>query len=90
MKDPADKGVAQRLFIGFILIVAMVVVSWKILPAAGVYVPWYVPVLAFIVIIVSVLARRIDAPVDDDDDDDTGIAGRIDPDGLYEDPSDIR
>jgi hypothetical protein len=86
MANSGDKALFRRLFVAFLLTAGLALVCIKALPAAGVDVPWYVPVLGFAVILVSVLARRVEEGAGDDEDGDDGdIAGRIGPGG---DPDD--
>lgn len=70
----------RRLFIAGLLSAAIAVVCWLVLPRAGVYVPWYVPVMAFAVIVVAALMRVAEIGGDDGDDEDDAppdVAGRI-------------
>lgn len=80
--EAAERGVGRRLFAAFILCAVLALVCWKVLPGAGVAVPWYVPVLGFGIIFFSVLARRLDAGGEEEpgeDQDNGGVAGRIGP-----------
>lgn len=83
----AERGVGKRLFAAFVLCAGLALVCWKLLPAAGVLVPWFVPVLGFAVIFISVLARRLDAGESGDDDEtQNGVAGRIGADDPADEP----
>lgn len=46
----------KRLLIALVLIIAIALVCWKLLPLAHIDIPWWVPVLAFIVIVIAALA----------------------------------
>lgn len=83
--DPAESmgAVTRRLLVAGLLSAAIAGVCWWLLPKAGMYVPWYVPVLAFIVITIAALARAAEVGDDDGDADDANdpgppdVAGRI-------------
>lgn len=50
-------SLARRLFVAFLLIVLTALVCWLVLPKAGVDVPWWVPVVAFVLIAAAALLR---------------------------------
>ncbi|MCC6676826.1 MAG: hypothetical protein IT436_06760 [Phycisphaerales bacterium] len=76
----------RRLFIAFLLICAVGVVCWVVLPRYGVWAPPEIVILGYLLIVVSCVF--VAAPKDDEEDEDDGgdgptedpdIAGRIGP-----------
>jgi hypothetical protein len=51
--------VARRLLIAFVLVAILTVACMYVLPKAHVDLPWFVPVLGYLVIVVGVLAPAI-------------------------------
>jgi CHASE2 domain-containing sensor protein len=76
--NPEILALARRLLIAAGIIVLIVLATWG-LNRAGVWVPWWVPVLAFAVIVIAALARAREAMADEVDES-NDIAGRIKPD----------
>ncbi len=79
--EPADgppaPGLARRLLIGAGLCALVALACWLLLPRAGLYVPWYVPVLAFGVILIAAIAGG--GAGAGGADGDSAVAGRIGP-----------
>jgi hypothetical protein len=75
-----DTGLAWRLLVAGILSALLAVVCWVLLPRAGVDLPWFVPVLAFAVILAGALARAQEPSIDEVGDN-GDVAGRIGPRG---------
>jgi hypothetical protein len=76
--EPLDPRLLRRLFIAFLIIAAIAVLSIISFPRANLTIPWYVFGLTFIVIVAAALAPLFEqepAPADDNDDP----AGRIGP-----------
>jgi hypothetical protein len=55
--DTVEPGTWRRLFIAFMLIVGLALAFYYLLPGVWLAIPWYVPVLAFGVIVLSTLLR---------------------------------
>jgi hypothetical protein len=73
-------ALAKRLFVAALLSVAIALVCWLLLPRAGMYVPWYVPVVAFVIIAITAVMRVNEIGDDDGDEEDENppdVAGRI-------------
>lgn len=80
---PQDRGVWKRLAVAFVLILGVAWLCYWLLPRVGADVPWWVPILCFLVIVASVIVRRLDSGDDGQDQDgDGGVAGRIGPGGF--------
>jgi hypothetical protein len=79
--QPLDPRLVRRLFIAFVLIVAIAIASAIFLPRAGLSIPWYLFALVFLAIVAAAMAPLFEGqpPADDTDDGDT--AGRIGPGG---------
>jgi hypothetical protein len=78
-EEAAAGPLARRLFVAAVLIVLIALVCWLLLPRAGVHVPWWVPVLAFAVILVAAAARAGEPGTEDDEQppESPDVAGRI-------------
>lgn len=75
MDEPSDKKLGRRLFVAFLLCSGLALICWRVLPRAGVLVPWYMPVLGFAIILFSTLAPRLDPGEGKDDDEGHGGSG---------------
>jgi hypothetical protein len=66
--DTVEPGTWRRLFIAFMVIVGLALAFYYLLPKAGLLIPWYVPILAFAVIVVSTVLRMFagarEVPID--------------------------
>ncbi len=68
--------VARRLLLASFVIIVLVVVCWQVLPRLGVSIPWWVPVIGFVVIALSALLAPGLSESDDEDDPDGPIPFR--------------
>ena len=55
--DTVEPGTWRRLFIAFMVILGLALAFYYLLPRVGLAIPWYVPLLAFAVIVVSTVLR---------------------------------
>lgn len=65
-------GTGRRLVIGFVLCCAIAGVCWVVLPRFGVWVPVWLPLGAFVLIVVASIAASPDNPDADDGRPDAG------------------
>ena len=80
------KGLGKRLLVAGLISVAIAAICWWLLPQAHIDVPWYVPIVAFGVMLAAALLGARDAQdLDDGQDDDPDIAGRIGDDDDFHD-----
>src|SRR5438876_6372464 len=82
-RAPEDGGLWVRLVVAFMICAALAWLCYRVLPRAGVDVPWWVPVLCFVVILITTLVRR--AGEEGEGEEGPGIAGRIGPGESSED-----
>ncbi|MBX3316568.1 MAG: hypothetical protein KF902_06860 [Phycisphaeraceae bacterium] len=68
--DPRGKGMGRRLVIAFVLSCMIAAGCWIVLPRFGVWVPVWVPLAGFVLIVIATVAAS--RPGDDRDDNDTG------------------
>jgi len=59
---PEREGVFRRLFIGFLIALAAALACWWLGPKLHLDLPWYVPVLAFGVIVVVTIIPLLTRP----------------------------
>jgi hypothetical protein len=60
----------RRLFIAAVVIAFLAALCWLLLPRIGVDIPWWIPVIGFIVIVLSaLLAPGMSKDQDDEDPD---------------------
>jgi hypothetical protein len=72
------RGLGKRLLIAGLLSAVIAGVCWWLLPRAHIDVPWYVPIVAFGVMLAAALLGARDASEGDDgDEDEPEVAGRI-------------
>jgi hypothetical protein len=45
----------RRLLIAFFVIIVLALTCWLLLPSIGVDIPWWIPVIGFVVIVLSAL-----------------------------------
>ncbi|MBX3360900.1 MAG: hypothetical protein KF912_08600 [Phycisphaeraceae bacterium] len=61
-----DPGVGRRLVVGFVLCCVLVGICWVVLPRFGVWVPAWIPLAGFVLIVIATVAAS--RPRDDSDD----------------------
>lgn len=66
------KMLYRRLLIAFLVIIALALICWILLPRIGAAIPWWIPIIAFAVIVLSALF----APGLNEDDPDGPIPFR--------------
>jgi hypothetical protein len=74
-----DPHLWMRLVVAFVMCAGLAWLCYRVLPRAGVDVPWWVPVMCFVVILVATLVRRSGEHSGESDEE--GVIGRIGPDG---------
>lgn len=75
--QPIDPRLLRRLFVAFLIIAGLTLVSVVFLPRAGLVVPWYVFALVFLVIVAAALAPALEGRMEADPVEDEDVAGRI-------------
>jgi uncharacterized membrane protein YbhN (UPF0104 family) len=69
---PERQGLGRRLFIGFLIAIGAALACWWGGPKLGLDVPWYVPVIAFGIIVVATILPIITQPAPPGPDVDPG------------------
>jgi uncharacterized membrane protein YbhN (UPF0104 family) len=69
---PEREGLGQRLFVGFLIAVLAALACWWGGPKLGLDVPWFVPVVAFAIIVIATVLPIITSPSKDGPDIDPG------------------
>jgi hypothetical protein len=81
-REPSDDPYLWlRLVVAFVICTGLAWVCYSVLPRIGVDAPWWVPVLCFGIILAAAVLRRAAEPQQADSGE-SGVAGRIGPEGL--------
>ncbi len=56
---------ARRLFVGFVLCSIAALACWLFLPRLGIHAPWFVPLLAYVPMVIAILLM----PAEEEDEE---------------------